>query len=390
MAYDDDRGVVVLFGGRSGPQVLNDTWEWDGREWTQMADIGPSPRSRHSLVYDGERKRSVLFGGNSAHGSELGDTWEWNGEDWTQIADQGPSVRSEHAMAFDSERKRTVLFGGQSGTAPPAGDTWEWDGEVWTQQQDTGPSPRHGHTMAYDSSRHRTVLFGGRSQTAPVGDTWEWNGSIWSQAADFGPNACVASAMAFNGHGVILYGGISSPAPDPAPEVFRNTWEWNGRHWTQRQDIGPGPRWLHGLAFDSKANRLVLFGGLSEFFPNAGSTEARGDTWESSDTGGESVPGVSLEDFSVSPARVRSGSVVTAEVTLSGPAPRGGVAVSLQSANADFATFPQSIPVAPNAKSGQVSFLAPSGILFDNGSVLTMKAVLGGVVRTADFRIDNS
>src|SRR5215831_16296220 len=95
MTYDNDRSLVVLFGGHSGEQALNDTWEWDGEYWTQMADIGPSPRSGHAIVYDGEHRQTVLFGG-AGKGSppQLNDTWAWNGEDWTQIADEGPSART--------------------------------------------------------------------------------------------------------------------------------------------------------------------------------------------------------------------------------------------------------------------------------------------------------
>ena len=31
---------------------MNDTWEWDGTDWTQVADTGPSVRGLHSMVYD--------------------------------------------------------------------------------------------------------------------------------------------------------------------------------------------------------------------------------------------------------------------------------------------------------------------------------------------------
>jgi hypothetical protein len=40
MAYDRNRGRIVLFGGINDinlPPQLTDTWEWDGTSWTRVA-----------------------------------------------------------------------------------------------------------------------------------------------------------------------------------------------------------------------------------------------------------------------------------------------------------------------------------------------------------------
>jgi hypothetical protein len=141
---------------------INDTWEWNGEFWTQIADIGPANRRDHALCFDSVRQTALLFGGLSEQGNPLGDTWSWNGEDWTQLDDSGPSARKGHAMVFDSARGRAVLFGGDS-AAGVVNDTWEWDGQAWTQQQDTAPSPRWHHALGFDLVRNGVVLFGGDS-----------------------------------------------------------------------------------------------------------------------------------------------------------------------------------------------------------------------------------
>lgn len=92
---------------RFGGQLFNDTWEWDGENWTQYEDIGPVTRSWHGIAYDNKRQRTVLFGG-SAGNLNLNDTWEWDGENWTQVADSGPAARGGHAMAYDSLRSSTM------------------------------------------------------------------------------------------------------------------------------------------------------------------------------------------------------------------------------------------------------------------------------------------
>jgi hypothetical protein len=119
--------------------------------WTQIEDIGPSARFGHAMSYDSLRSRTILFGGSSLIGSQVAsvnDTWEWNGEFWTQMADIGPPARQDHALCFDSVRQTPLLFGGLSGQNTSLGDTWSWNGEDWTQLDDSGPSapfrPRYG------------------------------------------------------------------------------------------------------------------------------------------------------------------------------------------------------------------------------------------------------
>lgn len=279
MAYDSNRGRTVLFGGIDANGIpLGDTWEWDGQNWTQMADTGPLARSLTGLAFDSKRNQTVLFGGHGlrVQGLFFGDTWGWDGESWTQLADSGPGKRSGHALAFDSDRQRVVLFDGAL-----RGDTWEWDGEAWTQAAETGPPPRTLHSMAYDSNRKRTVLFGGvdPSGTIVFGDTWEWDGAVWTQVADFGADPCVSAALAFKKDSVALFGGAK---PSDPQTIFGNTWTWDGKHWTLRQDIGPGPRTQHAMVFDSAREKLVLFGGIATF---DFSSPRLADTWEHFEAG---------------------------------------------------------------------------------------------------------
>ena len=87
--------------------------------------------------------------------------------------------------------------------------------------------------------------------------------------------------MVFKGTGTALFGGIESiAAPVPAvPALFSRSWEWDGRRWTARQDMGPGDRVFHAMAFDESRSRAVLFGG-SVIPTNIDNADAglRGDT----------------------------------------------------------------------------------------------------------------
>jgi hypothetical protein len=128
LAFDRARGRTVLFGGSdNGNGYFADTWEWDGTNWSPGGGAhAPPARCHHALAYDSARGRTVLFGGVSPPGpipsNAFQDTWEWDGNDWTQRATaSSPPARYAHVLAFDAARGRTVLFGSLSST-----DTWEY------------------------------------------------------------------------------------------------------------------------------------------------------------------------------------------------------------------------------------------------------------------------
>jgi len=71
-AFDTDLNEVVLYGGASS----NDTWTWDGFNWTQVFPATvPHDRYAYPMDYDGAAHAVVIFGGFSSAGA-LSDTWE--------------------------------------------------------------------------------------------------------------------------------------------------------------------------------------------------------------------------------------------------------------------------------------------------------------------------
>jgi len=128
LAYDRARGRTVLFGGTSNGfgTFFADTWLWDGTNWSPGGSAhAPPGRFDHALVYDSARGRTVMFGGVGPVTTNvpLQDTWEWDGIDWTLRATaSSPPARSDHVLAFDTARGRTVLLGGSR----YLNDTWEY------------------------------------------------------------------------------------------------------------------------------------------------------------------------------------------------------------------------------------------------------------------------
>ena len=110
---------VILFGGQGASGFLNDTGQWDGSTWTQLASP-ISPPALYGFALATLNTTVVLFGGFDTTGGfqETHDTWALTGGIWTQLTPMTyPPARSFGAMA--GVGGEIVLFGGASHN-----DTW--------------------------------------------------------------------------------------------------------------------------------------------------------------------------------------------------------------------------------------------------------------------------
>ncbi len=283
LAFDSAREVTVLFGGFDQPGE-NDTYEWDGSDWTQRATTGPPPLEGAATAFDEARGVLVLFGGFEGASGYSGDTWEWDGQVWTLVdtdddMTNSPTPRFGAAMVYDPPRNRCLLFGGRERNVAGnsnqlKNDTWAWDGSTWTTVGFTGPPARVRHSMVYDRANDRVVLFGGFGATY-LGDTREWNvGTLptfasWVLRDVEGPSPRALHQMAYDSERevTVLFGGLNVERND-------ETWEWDSsaQTWTQRMVEGPSPRAGHGMAYDPTRGVTVLRGGFANGFLR--------DTWE--------------------------------------------------------------------------------------------------------------
>ena len=97
------------------------------------------------------------------------NTWIWDGTDWTWVTPVTQVPRFIGAgSAFDPAAHAVVLFGG-------LGETWSWSGTDWAQMiPNVSPSPREGAGMAYDRDTHQVVLFGGLTEDSVLmNETWQ-------------------------------------------------------------------------------------------------------------------------------------------------------------------------------------------------------------------------
>src|SRR5262249_32180113 len=129
MAYDSARHVTVLFGGFTSSTRLADTWEWNGTAWTQQMVSGPSARDDGAMAFDASRTACVLYGGFTASPPAVPDeVGAWNGTVWSTLtpASGDAGARRYHSMVYDTQRGKLIVFGGDVG-GPLDGGTWSLD-----------------------------------------------------------------------------------------------------------------------------------------------------------------------------------------------------------------------------------------------------------------------
>lgn len=276
MVYDEERSVMVLFGGWSA-EPLGDTWEFDGDVWTRVeTSLRPAARGYHAMAYDGFSGNTLLFGGanNDDTDFEFGDTWEYDGENWALVADEGPSPRYGHAMVYDWANDTVLLFGGlEESVGSFSNETWEWDGMSWRLLTTVGPSGRLGHGMVFDDSSQTVLLYGGSNDDEFFDDTWAWDGQAWTLLVESGPDVPTPGgrtfhSMAYNGDlaTTIVFGGFYGSGR------HFDTWEWDGEQWFELYEYGPDSRSEAAMEFDWVFGECVLFGGWNDI-------RDFGDTW---------------------------------------------------------------------------------------------------------------
>jgi N-acetylneuraminic acid mutarotase len=186
-----------------------------------------------------------------------------------------PSPRAYTSLAYDTESNRIILFGGQTGDYTDStsynGETWAYDFTVnrWLQMKPTtGPTKRIAAELVYDAESDRIILFGGSGDpdmsTWGKMDTWayDYNTNTWTEMAK-GPNRHVGPRLAYDSESdrVILFGGY-----DMSDFFYNETWayDFNTNTWTEmKPKTSPPGRNFHAMTYDSKADRILVWGGLN-------------------------------------------------------------------------------------------------------------------------------
>lgn len=278
LAYDEASTRVVLFGGAGSGGALGDTWELDGDVWTQQAPTNsPAARQGHAMAYDRNLQRVLLFGGGpGATAQRTDETWAWDGVDWTQLTPAvSPPRRANAVMCWDGTSGRMLLHGGIDATGlfgARLNDTWAFDGTTWTQLAPATVPPGFDYrSMSWDEARGRALLLGYLAGAASS-YLFAWDGIDWTDVTPASLPQRRSSTLAYDvlRSRTVLFSGRTAIGTASA-----DTWEFDGTTFRERvTPLVPPARYDHVFVHDTARKRCVLVGGFQAPF-----TTLR-DTWQ--------------------------------------------------------------------------------------------------------------
>jgi hypothetical protein len=261
IVFDRGRGHAVL--------ITKETWSWDGSKLRLISTLAPPAGVPIYSNFEGVELLDASSASFRLWRMDSGTTWLEE-----QVAGSSPpsAFNGEWNAAYDIARNRIVLFigGGRQ-------ETWEWDGANWIRRvPPAAPGTTKWFTMAYDAMRARTVLIGGAG-TGNQSEIWEWDGSFW-QMVFLNPIPFSQAVATYHpGLGEVVTCGGTEYGSETA-----TMYGWNGAQLHPVGSLGsrPGHRREHSVAYDSKRNLLLVFGGETTYPGVLGKTEADvSDLW---------------------------------------------------------------------------------------------------------------
>lgn len=299
LTYDPANERALLFGGAYcdyGECYYGDhTWSLDLRKdnekWEKIHPTQSPPyREYHSAVYDSQRERVVIFGGEQGWGSQyyLRDTWAFdlNQNEWQELTPAGPTrpKLSRHVAVYDSIRDRMIVFSGaRDNFGNPIMESnqkihvlnFENSSEgTWETLYPQGPYPstREGAVAVFDPENNRMILFGGSNNNQELNDLWALDFSsseagTWMNLNPSGnkPDPRWNAAGTYNPINklFIVSGGIDLSRGVSFDDLWIISLSSANPHWIQLNPAGitPEGRGHHQIIIDEANARMVIYGG---------------------------------------------------------------------------------------------------------------------------------
>lgn len=259
LVYERHNGKVLLVGGACADSLTDEeTWEWDGTDWTKLTIKTALFRAYGAAAtYDPVRQSVVMYGGTVIYSTARSVTYQWTGTDWVILGDAvKPVPRSLAQFVTDPNNNSIWLFGGLA-EAGYIDDFWRYQSTQWSRMPtlDKAPDNCGGVASTYDTDRKKVVIVCGNT------DVFEWDGTAWTSFTDFKsqPSARRFASLVYDPvqKKSVFFGGF-----DDLNGYFRDTWLWDGTNWTEVKKDRYTSRAVTMAWFDPKLQKVVMYGGI--------------------------------------------------------------------------------------------------------------------------------
>jgi N-acetylneuraminic acid mutarotase len=248
MTYDEANGEMLVYGGWAdtcgqSPERYNNTWAYNSTSntWTERNQpVNPGVRLGIGMVYDSKRGTHTVFGGSYySPRPKFDSVWSYNLSEnlWTEFkSDYNPGERAGHSMGYDPQNDRVVIFGGSRlDTWDISKETWIYDtaNNTWTNAtQAHGPTPRQAAGFIYNPPTGSFRLFGGKEKYGSGGllnDCWDYNltTNTWTNITPpDGPSPRSDLAMAYDParDETVIFGGYIGDIRSYPGDYRSETW----------------------------------------------------------------------------------------------------------------------------------------------------------------------
>ena len=182
---------------------------------------------------------------------------------WSQLS-PAASPPGCAGMQAVSDGANLFFFGGNLGSRVMSDRIWSFDGTTWSDASPASgstPPGRDWYAAAWDGQN--MVVFGGRdTNNADLGDTWTWDGNSWTQhtpATSPSPRRWASMAYDTRRNQCILFGGFEQATG----QYKGDTWAWDGARWTL---LAPGTsiapaRGRGKTAYNPATAEILYYGG---------------------------------------------------------------------------------------------------------------------------------
>lgn len=316
----DNRGSVIVFGGRHDDRCFNDCWSLDPKtcQWTELKTTGsrPSPRRAHAAVYFPASDEMVIIGGGTPGQDTFGDVFALDlaSKTWRTVESPLDEEWTSFGHVLVDLNEQEVLIHGGATHNPTTGIFTALDDVHILDLRDSRlrsvvhdgdpPSPRYRHSCTRIGA-WRFLLFGGYVlhpyqtynletqryrltyssadlilldvSTTTTGYRLQWTTVVTTAPSkDFlPPRGGHAAVPLANGAGILILGGGTQytsfpPDPDDPVEIdFNDLWYLETNAFTARSLAVTLPSPRGGVAavlapvLDSVG--LLLFGGRNYY-----------------------------------------------------------------------------------------------------------------------------
>lgn len=137
---------------------------------------------------------------------------------------------------------------------------------ILAQESTAQPEPRNSANLIYHNKLGKVLLLDGfiKEPLTEQIKIWSWEGNNWKLISDKGPMARTFGGVAYDSKRdkVVLYGGRTWPTEKMV--IKEDTWEWDGKNWKQYTDTSLGAINRHHLTmiYDKSNAKTILMGGV--------------------------------------------------------------------------------------------------------------------------------